>query len=124
VEQPKEKQTGGVNNMREANLKINSIGSNMTELSAYDFRILFSYSTPVAGFGPSGAFHTDEYFSKTTSRHINKYFTNNNLTRAESQEVPQEYIEGLLRRDAVYRKLYGEDVFVKTLSVDNSQEVK
>ena len=36
--------------------------------------ILFSYGTPVAGFIPSlGYVRTTEWFSSTTSKHINKW---------------------------------------------------
>jgi hypothetical protein len=36
--------------------------------------VLFSYDTPVAGFKHGmGYFKTNEYFSPTTTKHINKY---------------------------------------------------
>ena len=36
--------------------------------------ILFSYETPVAGYSNKlGYIKTDEYYSQTTTRHINKY---------------------------------------------------
>jgi len=40
-----------------------------------DFEVLVSYDTPVAGFIPHGVGYvkTEEYYSKTTSRHINYY---------------------------------------------------
>jgi len=39
-----------------------------------DMEILFSYSTPVAGFIPGhGYFSVDEHYSSTTTRHVNKY---------------------------------------------------
>ena len=39
-----------------------------------DMQILFSYSTPVAGFIPGhGYFSVEEHYSKTTTRHVNKY---------------------------------------------------
>ena len=59
-------------------MKIKQIGSNMTVLTLNNgTEVLFSYETPVAGFsGTSYAyryFKTDEKWSKTTTRHVNKY---------------------------------------------------
>ena len=93
-------------------LRVNNIGSNMTEIQIGDYshtgekfrwnvHILFSYKTPVAGYCPEGFFYTDEYFSKTTSRHINKYFQMNGITKADADQVPQDLIEGLLSRSEV-----------------------
>lgn len=87
-------------------LRLNPIGSNMTEVQIgdynlhgekfrFNFHILFSYKTPVAGYGPDGAFYTDQYFSKTTSRHINKYFEMNGITKADAEQVEQALIENL-----------------------------
>jgi len=67
------------------NLKLKPIGSNMTELSVGGVRILFSYSTPVAGFDKDGAFRTEDFFSTTTSRHINKYLGGKDVGRKASQ---------------------------------------
>lgn len=56
-------------------MKINNVGSNMTELSTNSGAvILFSYSTPVAAMLPSGqCVKTSEWYSQTTTRHINKW---------------------------------------------------
>ena len=72
-------------------IEINPIGSNMTELTVAGKTILFSYKTPVAGYDDQGAFRTDEKFSVTTSKHINKY-----LGKGVGRTVPQTYIEGLV----------------------------
>jgi len=56
-------------------MKINNVGSNMTELATNSGTvILFSYSTPVAAMLPSGQYvKTSERYSQTTTRHINKW---------------------------------------------------
>ena len=63
-------------------MQIKPIASNMTELTftpkettAYgDFSVLYSYSTPVAGYKPNiGYVKTNQWYSSTTTRHINRY---------------------------------------------------
>lgn len=73
-------------------MQIKPIASNMTELEVNNTTILFSYSTPVAGYSDEGAFRTDKYYSVTTSKHINKYLGGKDVGR----RVPQSYIEGLV----------------------------
>lgn len=74
-------------------MKLNHLGPNMIEVDAGDYVILFSYSTPVAyrknvdGY----LYRTDEFFSVTTSKHINKW-----LNGATATKVPQAQIEELL----------------------------
>ena len=72
-------------------MKLNPVGSNMNEIEVDGKSILFSYKTPVAGYDDQGAFRTDEKFSVTTSKHINKY-----LGKGVGRTVPQTYIEGLV----------------------------
>ena len=61
-------------------MKIKNVGSNMTEVEINGCILLYSYSTPVAGKNTDGwcvgnsMFKTDEFWSVTTSRHINKWF--------------------------------------------------
>ena len=54
--------------------------------------IFFSYDTPVAGRSADYEyFKTDTFYSKTTSRHINKYLeTINNVS-----VIPQEVIDNI-----------------------------
>jgi hypothetical protein len=73
-------------------LKLNPIGSNMNEVVVEGKYILFSYKTPVAGWDELGAFRTDEKFSMTTSKHINKYLGGKDIGRT----VAQSYIEDLV----------------------------
>ena len=73
-------------------MKLNPVGSNMNEVEVNGKSILFSYKTPVAGYDSQGAFRTEDYFSVTTSKHINKYLGGKDVGR----RVPQSYIEGLV----------------------------
>ena len=73
-------------------MKLNPVGSNMNEVVVDGKSILFSYKTPVAGWDDQGAFRTDEFFSVTTSKHINKYLGGKDVGR----KVPQSFIEGLV----------------------------
>lgn len=73
-------------------LNIKKVGSNMSELEVGGKSILFSYQTPVAGWDEQGAFRSEDFFSVTTSKHINKYLGGKDIGRT----VPQTYIEGLV----------------------------
>ena len=73
-------------------LNLKSIGSNMTELEVGNTSILFSYQTPVAGYDDQGAFRSNDWFSMTTTKHINKYLGGKDVGR----EVDQSYIESLV----------------------------
>ena len=70
-------------------MKIEPVGSNMTELLIGTSYVLFSYSTPVAGWDDTGAFRTDQHYSATTTKHINKYLGGKDIGRV----VPQSFIE-------------------------------
>ena len=73
-------------------MKLQSLGSNMTELNINGVSVLFSYSTPVAGWDDKGAFRTSKHYSTTTSRHINKYLGGKDIGR----KVDQEYIDSIV----------------------------
>ena len=73
-------------------MQIKPIASNMTELEVNNTTILFSYSTPVAGYSDEGAFRTDKWYSVTTSKHINKYLGGKDVGKV----VPQSYIDQLV----------------------------
>jgi methylaspartate ammonia-lyase len=55
-------------------MKVNSVGSNQTEIELHNGNtVLYSYSTPVAAFVPGrGGLCTSTKYSATTSRHISK----------------------------------------------------
>jgi len=73
-------------------MKIKPVGSNMTELQLDDVHVLFSYETPVAAciFG-GGYVRTAQWYSQTTTRHINKW-----LDGVDAPEVPQATIDALV----------------------------
>ena len=74
-----------------ASMQLTPIASNMTEIETSEARILFSYRTPVAAyiFG-EGYVKTDQFWSVTTSRHINKWGAK------DGKEVPQARLENLV----------------------------
>lgn len=73
-------------------MKVKNVGSNMTELQLDDVHVLFSYETPVAAciFG-EGYVRTAQWYSQTTTRHINKW-----LEGVDAPEVPQATIDALV----------------------------
>ena len=74
-------------------MKLSQIGSNQTEITtARGNRVLYSYETPVAAWTEQGAVRTEEKFSVTTSKHINKYLGGKDIGRT----VAQSYIEDLV----------------------------
>ena len=72
-------------------MKRSKIGSNMTVLNMGSTAILFSYETPVAGYDHEGAFKTAQWYSSTTTRHVNKYTAGD-----EARVVEQVYIDKLV----------------------------
>jgi hypothetical protein len=73
-------------------MKLNPIGSNMTEVEVNGKSIMFSYQTPVAGYDDQGAFRTSTKYSVTTSKHINKYLGGSDVGRV----VDQSFIDNLV----------------------------
>ena len=74
-------------------MKLTSIAANRTVLSYPNgSEVFFSYSTPVAGYHPKlGYVRTQQWYSSTTTRHINKYLEYVELVT----NVPQETINEL-----------------------------
>jgi hypothetical protein len=72
-------------------LSIKSLGSNMTELSANGMHVLFSYETPVAAWINGQYYKTSKKWSKTTTRHINKW-----LDGMLADEQEQSWFDGLI----------------------------
>ena len=73
-------------------LNLKPIANNMNELVVNGVSILFSYETPVAGWDNQGAFRTEEKYSATTTKHVNKYLGGKDIGR----KVSQEYINSLV----------------------------
>ena len=74
-------------------MKLTPIAANRNVISYDDgTEVFFSYSTPVAGYSPVlGYVKTEDWYSSTTTRHINKY-----LGELKANEVPQEIVFSLL----------------------------
>ena len=72
-------------------MQLTPIASNMTEVETSEARILFSYRTPVAAyiFG-EGFVKTEQYWSVTTSKHINKGGAK------DGKKVPQARLDSLV----------------------------
>jgi hypothetical protein len=79
-------------------MRIKPIASNMTELLLNDgTRVLFSYETPVAHYKPSEYLRKTSYkWSKTTSRHINKWDIAK-WSDMPYSEMPQDYFNNLVK---------------------------
>ena len=79
-------------------MQLTPIASNMTEIETSEARILFSYRTPVAAyiFG-EGFVKTDQFWSVTTSRHINKWLKDGHEDLPEFKEIPQERLNKLVQ---------------------------
>ena len=77
-------------------MKLKRTGYNQTVVSLNNgVEVFFSYDTPVAGRSADNEyFRTADYFSKTTSRHINKYLEGVNAT-VISQQLIDNLAEGL-----------------------------
>ena len=75
-------------------MQLTPIASNMTEVETSEARILFSYRTPVAAYVYGvGYIKTDKFWSVTTSRHINKWIGDKDVT---VREVTQTYLDELV----------------------------
>ena len=78
-------------------MQLTPIASNMTEVETSEARILFSYRTPVAAyiFG-EGFVRTEQKWSSTTSRHINKWLRDGHEDLPECKEIPQARLDSLV----------------------------
>lgn len=82
-------------------MKIKSIGSNKTELELDNLLILISYETPVAAirYNGKGALKTEEFFSITTSKHINQWLLDHGHDPKIVPTINQAYFDQLLEGD-------------------------
>jgi len=76
-------------------MKLTPIATNQTEVETADARIFFSYRTPVAAyvFG-RGFVRSEDFFSVTTSRHINKWIGTDSKTDT-TEKVSQDFLNSL-----------------------------
>tara|TARA_R100001082_G_scaffold2542_1_gene2265 strand:+ start:812 stop:1051 length:240 start_codon:yes stop_codon:yes gene_type:complete len=79
-------------------MQLSPIAANQTQLSFTNgAQVFFSYKTPVAAYCPlKGYIRTEQFWSSTTSRHINKWLKG--IT--EVTEVSQQYLYELGRTSA------------------------
>jgi hypothetical protein len=70
-------------------MKLHSFATNRTLLTFADgTEVFFSYSTPVAGYKPNiGYVKTNQWYSSTTTRHINKYLDDNFALNVEQDII-------------------------------------
>lgn len=75
-------------------MQVRQIGSNQIEIEKKNGTFLVSYSTVVAALLPGfGYVRTGNFWSNTTSKHINKWLGN-----VEAKKIPQEDLEKLFDR--------------------------
>ena len=74
-------------------MKLNNIKTNVTEVITNDGTvIMFSYNTPVSARLPNYDYvRTGEYYSRTTSKHINQW-----LDGVNAETVEQNFIDNLV----------------------------
>jgi hypothetical protein len=79
-------------------MKLKQITISSTNVSLADgTEVLFSYSTPVAALVPGkGWLRTEQFYSVTTSKHINRWLATFAAASAEVQTVPQWEIDQLV----------------------------
>ena len=85
-------------------MKIYQKGSNQTELDLGFAQVFFRYETPVAARLTDGSLvRTEDYYSVTTSKHINKW-----IGGADFQFVSQYRLECLLTSSSECDPHYSE----------------
>ena len=73
-------------------MNLKPLAANMNQVEINGYKVLFSYETPVAVINSLGQhFKTEKFWSKTTSRHINKW-----LNGFKAEEKPQEFFDTFL----------------------------
>jgi len=84
-------------------MKLQSFAVNRTLLSFDDgTEIYFSYETPVAGYSNKlGYVKTNQWYSSTTTRHVNRYLNDawgsSTVSDLKVSEVDQSVINNLIR---------------------------
>lgn len=77
-------------------MKLTPIKANMTELDLGNgVTVLFSYKTPVAYVSNGGEFVTRQYYSRTTTKHINSWLQSRGCF--EAIKVDQSEIDSLVK---------------------------
>lgn len=69
-------------------INAHTIGSNQIQIQHGENRFLVSYRTPVAAYVKGVYYKTSTKFSRTTSKHINKW-----LSGVDAKEIDQTVLE-------------------------------
>ena len=79
-------------------MKLHSFATNRTLLTFDDgTEVFFSYQTPVAGYSNSlGFVKTNQWYSSTTTRHINRYINDSTFRIDDVKTVDQDVINKLV----------------------------
>jgi len=70
-------------------MRLKKLGANETILCDGTREIFFSYETPVAAWVAGKLYITDEFHSRTTSKHINRF-----IQRFSPNIIPEEKYQG------------------------------
>lgn len=71
-------------------MKLNQIESNLAEVEIGDVTVAFSFGTPVCAFEKGkGAFVTAEYFSASTTKHVNLMLKRWGATPEKTRKIRQ-----------------------------------
>ena len=101
-------------------MKLTPIANNQNVVSYNDgTEVFFSYKTPVAGYHPDlGYLRTEDWYSSTTTRHINKYLAVSTEHRQVSQEIINSLANGCYQSTdyGSYTKEQQEDTTLEELS--------
>jgi hypothetical protein len=78
-------------------MKLTPIAKNQTEVTINNFTILFSYETPVAFLNIAKAGKTNQFYSQTTTKHINAFLRRYGILPEQVKQVEQAKIDQLLK---------------------------
>lgn len=71
-------------------MKIENLGNHQTVITVKGGEVFFSYNTPVAAWIDGKFYRTEEYYSVTTSKHINQW-----LDGRTAEKRPQSFFDEL-----------------------------
>jgi len=83
-------------------MNLKPLGANKTELDYGNFKVLFSYETPVALIDTfDKGFRTVDFYSRTTSKHISTWFKENEIDFLTVTPIPQTELEAVIEQGAL-----------------------
>jgi hypothetical protein len=81
---------------KEITMRIEKLGNNKTRLNTGTASVYFSYNTPVVLVKGKQVYVTEDYYSKTTSRHITEFLTFEDFEGRVINKIPTAKIEEML----------------------------